>query len=146
MEKICAFFGHREVWRDISAPLELAVRRAVAEGCTVFWCGGRGNFDTYAAQTVVRLKKEFPHIRLLLVLAYLSGKEKPLEMYDATIYPEGLEMVPPRFAIGRRNQWMAKHCDLAITFVDHPYGGAYAAYRVVKAGGKVLENLGELVT
>jgi len=49
MEKVCAFFGHREIWTDISYPLEQAVRAAVEDGVTVFWVGGYGTFDSLAA-------------------------------------------------------------------------------------------------
>ena len=108
MDKVCAFFGHREIWDDISAPLEQAIRTAIMQyGVTSFWVGGCGQFDAYAAGSVRRLKKEFPHIRLYLILAYLPMKKDPYFCaYDSTIYPEGLEFVPKRFAISKRNRWM----------------------------------------
>lgn len=79
MGKVCAFFGHREIGADISQPLEQAVRTAIAEGATVFWVGGFGAFDSYAAGCVRRLRKEYPHIRLHLVLAYLPTGIDPTD-------------------------------------------------------------------
>lgn len=145
MGKICAFFGHRDVWADISEPLEQAIRIAVAEGVTDFWVGGYGSFDSYAAGRVRWLKKEFPEISLHLILAYLPTEKDPLaDNYDSTIYPEGLELVPQRFAISKRNQWIVKHCDMVIAYVDHHYGGAYAAFAFAKRVGCITMNLGSL--
>ena len=128
MDKICAFFGHHELWRDVNTELELAVRHAINEGCSIFWCGGYGTFDQCAAGTVKRLKTEFPDLHLELILAYLSQSKIIPDLYDRTMYPDGLESVPQRFAISKRNRWMVQNCDLVITCVDHGYGGAYAAF------------------
>lgn len=144
MDKICAFFGHRELWRDIHAELEDAVKYALDNGCRTFWCGGYGAFDLCAAGTVHRLKTEVPNLQLVGVLAYLPQHRHPSELYDFTIYPEGLETIPQRFAISKRNQWMVQNCDWIIACVDHRYGGAYTAYRQALKEHKVLVNLGTL--
>lgn len=140
----CAFFGHREVWGDISEPLEQAIRKTITEyGATTFWVGGYGQFDSYAAGSVRRLKKEYSQISLHLILAYLPTKNHSLaDYYDSTIFPEGLELVPKRFAINRRNRWIAHNCDMVIAYVEHRYGGAYTAYQAAKAAGKMVINLG----
>lgn len=44
-----------------------------------------------------------------------TGEQVLSDIYDAMIYLEGLENVPKRFAISRRNQWMAQNCDMSIT-------------------------------
>lgn len=144
MDKICAFFGHREIWCDISEPLEKAIRAAIADGACVFWVGGYGLFDAYAAGCVRRLKKEFPQISLHLILAYLlTEKEDFFAPYDSTIYPEGLEFVPKRFAINRRNRWIVEHCDMIIAYVHNSYGGAYAACQLAGKKGRRIVNLAE---
>ena len=145
MGKTCAFFGHREVWSDISELLEQEVRTAIADGATTFWVGGYGAFDSNAAGCVRRLKKEYPYISLHLILAYLPTKKDPLEdMYDSTIYPEGLELVPKRFAISKRNQWIVSNCDMVIAYVHNTYGGAYAAYQLARKKGCGTVNIAEL--
>lgn len=141
MGKVCTFFGHREVYRDISEELEATIIRAVDEGYSIFWCGGYGSFDLCSAGTVKRLKKRYPHIQLVLILAYLPKHPIP-EEYDSSIYPEGMETVPRRFAISKRNQWMVQHCDGTICYVNNSFGGAYQAYRQAVRQGKVLVNLG----
>lgn len=142
--KICAFFGHRTVDTDISDALHDAIRKAITEyGVRTFCCGNKGEFDRMAAKTAFQLKQEFPDIEIIYVRAYLpkSGEKLP-ECYDASIYPEGLEDVPKRFAVSRRNMWMARNCDMAIAYVNHTYGGAYQAYWMTAK--KVTVNLGLL--
>ena len=38
--------------------------------------------------------------------------------------PEGIEAVPPRFAIVWRNKWMLRQSDYVVTYVTHSWGGA----------------------
>lgn len=144
--KICAFFGHRELESDISAPLETAIRYVIAKhGITTFWCGGYGSFDACAARMVYKVRKDHPDIQLLLVRAYLPiSKQHLSDLFDSTIYPEGLENIPQRFAISRRNQWMTAHCDVIISYINHSFGGAYAAYHAARKNGKIIYNLGTL--
>ncbi len=42
-----------------------------------------------------------------------------------TIYPDGLENVPYKFAIYRRNEWMLKRSEMVVTYVHHNSGGAF---------------------
>lgn len=72
-----------------------------------------------------------------------TGEQVLSDIYDAMIYLEGLENVPKRFAISRRNQWMAQNCDMSITYVNHNLGGAYQACKTAKRYAMVF-NLGEL--
>ncbi len=144
MRKVCAFFGHREIPAGLETALYEQIRNVITEqGITSFWVGGYGQFDSLAAHTVHKLKQEFPEIELLLVLAYLptEGQKIPA-IYDGSVYPEGLELVPKRFAISKRNAWMAKNCDMAICYVKNSFGGAYEALKY--ASGKKVINLSAL--
>lgn len=145
-QRICTFFGHRELERDISIDLEAAIRQMIEkQGITVFWSGGYGAFDSKAAFMVHKLKKEYPHITIILILAYLpKSKDRISEIYDDSIYPEGLEIVPKRFAISKRNRWMAEQCDAVIAYVNHTYGGAWQAYQLAQKQQKKCRNLGTL--
>ena len=143
MGKICAFFGHRDLYEDIAPQIEQAIDSAIQHGYDHFWCGGHGAFDLCAAGTVYRLKKKYPHIKVVLIQAYLPTH--PIsEIYDQSIFPEGVEIGPVRFAISRRNQWIIKNCDGAICYVNRQYGGAYSAYRKLLRENKILTNLGKL--
>lgn len=144
MGSVCAFFGHRDV--ACCNGLDEAIRRAILKyGVDTFWVGGYGSFDRLAAGCVQRLKREYPRIRLLLIRAYLPRPGETLaKCYDSSIYPEGLETAPQRFAISHRNHWMADHCDMAITYVMHSYGGAYQAYRAAVKREVPVINLADM--
>ena len=88
-------------------------------------------------------KKQYPQIQSVLILAYFP-KHPLWEIYDYSIFPEGLEMGPTRFAINQRNRWIIQNCHSSICYVNHAYGGAYAAYQKLVRQNKVLRNLGTL--
>ena len=68
----CCFTGHRDMpsdrKSDIRSQLKAAVERAIQNGYRFFGAGGALEFDTMAAQTVVKFKRQYPHIRLILML------------------------------------------------------------------------------
>lgn len=144
MRNICAFFGHREIWADISEPLEQAVRSSIADGVTEFWVGGYGAFDAQAAECVRRLKREYPAITLHLIVAYLPAKKDTFDdLYDSIVYPEGLEFGPQRFAITKRNRWIVENCDMVIAYVRSTYGGAYTALQLARRKERHIINIAE---
>ncbi len=71
-ERTCCFSGHRAMPREkratIAAATERAVRALIGEGYCYFGVGLAIGFDMLAAETVLRLRQEFPHIRLIAVL------------------------------------------------------------------------------
>lgn len=142
LDKICVFFGHRDFNEKYRPALEAEIRAAIQNhGVTTFWCGGYGSFDTCAARTVNSLKLSYPEIRLFLIQAYLPKPgEELLSIYDGSIYPEGLELVPLRYAITHRNRWMVANCDMVIAWVEHSYGGGYQACQYARTHGKHVVN------
>ena len=147
MKKAGDFFGHRELPCDVSNQLDAAIQTAVCEyGISSFWCGRYGAFDLAAAHAVCRIKQLHPDIELLWVRAYMPTVQEPdTPLFDGSLYPEGLETVPKRFAIAKRNDWIASHCNLIIAYVDSRYGGAYTACHRYTRTGKHIINLGSLV-
>ena len=65
------FSGHRvfqDPTADIEKKLDKAVRDCISKGAECFITGGALGFDTLAARTVIRLREEFPQIKLILAL------------------------------------------------------------------------------
>ena len=60
-----------------------------------------------------------------------------------TVFPEGIESVPKRFAIVWRNQWMIDRSDFVITFVQRDFGGAATFQKKAEKKGKRIINLAE---
>ena len=142
MGKVCSFFGHRDAHAAADSLIESHVRQLIDQGVMSFWCGGYGKFDARCAHIVHGLKKDYPEIELIFVMPYLKGHSviNP-KIYDGTLYPEGLESVPQRFAIVHRNRWMVKNSDTIIAWVDHTWGGAYTACLTAAKQGKEIINL-----
>lgn len=71
-DKTCCFTGHRQLpareLDHIAATLEETISTLIARGIRYFGTGGALGFDTLAAQTVLKLRRQHPHIRLILVL------------------------------------------------------------------------------
>lgn len=58
----------------------------------------------------------------MLVLPYLGGGYD-VSAYDGTLY-HPLESVPRRYAISKRNEYMADNSDVVVAYVIYGFGGA----------------------
>ena len=78
-----------------------------------------------------------------MVLAYMPKKLRERENTQDTIFPEGIESVPARFAVAWRNRWMILQSDFAITYVVNPWGGAAHFAELAKNKGRKVINIAE---
>ncbi len=124
-EKTCCFFGHREVTHNIRDKLTSIIEKLITEdGVTDFYVGHQGQFDTMVYSVLKELKAKCPQIRYTVVLAYLPD-EHIKELYgEDTIFPDGLETVPKKFAISKRNDRMIGQSGFAVCYVHKITGGA----------------------
>jgi len=143
----CTFFGHRIINKDIKDLLTRQIENLIAEyGVNVFYVGNNGQFDHLVAAVLRELKSRNLQISYSIVLAYLPEREKEYNQlsYTETIYPEGLEYTPPRFAISKRNQWMVQQSDYVIAYVEHSIGGAAQFTEYARKKHKTVINLADL--
>ncbi len=105
------------------------------KGVDLFYIGNQGNFDAMARKVLSELLKTYP-ITYRVVLAYFPKEE--MEYSDCTILPDGIEAVPPRFAIAYRNKWMLEKADYVITYVTHPTGGAAQFKAMAQRQSKIV--------
>ena len=149
MSEVCTFVGHREAPLSLYPYLVEEVWRLSKNGVSEFWVGGYGAFDQMAERAVREAKIKMPQITLSLILAYLPvGEQKSeLQKYDNMIYPEGLERVPRRYAIDRRNNWIVHNADFLLAYVTHSWGGAATTLSKAQSrerdGKLTIINLGE---
>ena len=128
MGRVCVFIGHRDAPRAIWGRLLEAVESVIVHfQVTEFYVGGYGQFDSMAADAVRSMQLRYTEVRLYLIYAYLPVRRDDFitERYDGTIYPEGLESTPRRFAITKRNKWMVDQASAIIAYVDHDWDGAF---------------------
>ena len=135
---IVTFCGHSKVNRteNFSKWLDTILPSLIEGGAATFYLGGYGDFDGLAAAAVRRQKEAYPHIELILVLAYLD-RDIDASRYDGTTYPP-LEKVPLRYAIVRRNEWMVHESDVVISGVTHSWGGAARTLEFAQRKKKVI--------
>ena len=137
--KTCTFFGHRDTPKEIEPSLRAVLTELVEQkGVTQFYVGNQGGFDHMVEAVLAHLQNQYPHICSTVVLAYLP-KEK--NNSENTLYPEGLELVPPKFAIDRRNRWMLDHADYVVTYVVRPFGGAAKFKLLAEKSGRYVYEL-----
>lgn len=123
---VCCFLGHKEAPERVRDELYKTISSLVEEGVLSFLVGNQGGFDNMVLSVLRNLKTIYPEIDYQIVLAYMpQNKDASYPYYSwETCYPEGLELVPPRFAISQRNRWMIQKSDIVICFVTHTWGGA----------------------
>ena len=130
------FCGHSKIWKheEVEKWLFNVTKKLIQQGATTFYLGGYGAFDSLVASVLRELKKDYPQIELILVLAYLNT-ERNTSGYDSTVYPP-LEAVPRRFAITHRNRWMVDVADVVVAYVLHDWGGAATTLRYANQKAK----------
>ncbi len=101
------FFGHRDTSEDIRPLLHDILTDLIEKhGADTFYLGNQGGFDNMVREELQKLSEKYPHIRYTIVLAYIPEKRDASDRIDYTysVYPDGLESVPRRFAIDRCNR------------------------------------------
>lgn len=132
----CTFFGHSDAPDTIKTKLKETVTALIEErGINCFYVGNHGNFDKMALSVLKELNNVYPQIEYYVVYAYLPENG---EDFMHTVFPEGIEKVPKRFAINFRNKWMIEHSDIAVTFVQRSYGGAAQFKNIAEKKGREI--------
>ena len=129
----CTFFGHSQC-PDLRSELRDAVMRLAGDGVDMFYVGDNGCFDAQVRSVLSELG-----LRYGVVLAYLPKGAGA--GFDDTMFPEGLELVHPRYAIERRNRWMLERSDYFVTYVHHGWGGAAKFAALAERQGKRMIRL-----
>lgn len=107
--------------------------------------GGAIGFDTLAAQTVLKLRKQYPHIKLILVLPCLAQtrgwREDDIKIYeeikaqaDQVVYTS---QEYTRGCMHKRNRHLVDHSGICICYLTEDHGGT--AYTVKYAGKRQLQ-------
>ena len=139
---VCTFFGHRDCYILDESNLRQAVENLIKSSVSTFYVGNQGHFDSAVLCCLTKLKEVHPHISYFVVLAYLPNKRT---YSKCSIYPEGLELVHPRFAIEKRNEWMINQADYCLCYVDRKRSGAYKSALKAKRRGLTVINLGNII-
>ena len=146
--KTCCFSGHRKIpstfISDIYIETEKAIETLIKEGYCYFGSGGALGFDTIAAISVIKLRRKYPFIHLILVLPCLSQTrnwmledkktyEKIKKSADKVVY---VSKQYTKDCMFRRNRHLVDNSSVCICYLTDQSGGT--AYTVNYAEEKGL--------
>ena len=148
--KVCVFTGHRDLQADFSKKkLKETVKEVIDMGADTFLCGMAMGFDLIAAETVLSLKRKFPHIKLVACIPCV-GQEKYFSNTDKRRYVAAVEKADKRVVLSdsyyrgcmqARDRYMADRGDILITYCKKQEGGtAYTVhyFQKVNPEGKII--------
>lgn len=149
-EKTCCFTGHRELpkgwdrWK-LTTELEKAIIAQIDRGIKFFGAGGALGFDALASQTILKLKKKYPDIKLILVLPCLNQTRgwstEDVEEYERIkAQADKVVYTSQEYTQGcmrKRNRHLVDHSSVCICYLTKNSGGT--AYTVSYARKKGLE-------
>lgn len=153
-EKTCCFTGHRVIptraLPGLAEELEQTLRRLIGEGVRYFGAGGALGFDTLAAETVLRLKGEYPGMRLILVLPCRDQtrgwREADVRRYrdilsraDKVVYTA--ECYSPG-CMHRRNRHLVENSSVCVAYCTRETGGSAYTAQYARQRGLRLVLLG----
>ena len=147
-EKTCCFTGHRNIpllkRKAIAQRLNDELMALINNGYQYFGTGGALGFDTLAAQTVLEFRKQYPDIKLILVLPCETQtrgwKSKDIQIYeeikgqaDKVVYTS---KEYTRGCMHKRNRHLVDNSSFCICYLTESTGGT--AYTVDYANKKGL--------
>ena len=147
-EKTCCFTGHRNIpllkRKAIAQRLNDELMALINNGYQYFGTGGALGFDTLAAQTVLEFRKQYPDIKLFLVLPCETQtrgwKSKDIQIYeeikgqaDKVVYTS---KEYTRGCMHKRNRHLVDNSSFCICYLTESTGGT--AYTVDYANKKGL--------
>jgi len=151
-EKTCCFTGHRELptglahWR-LAAKLQKAIIEQIGNGIRFFGAGGARGFDALAARTVLKLKKKYPDIKLILVLPCLTQTRgwpaEDVEEYEhIKTQADKVVYTSQEYTKGcmfKRNRHLVDNSSVCICYLTKNSGGtAYTVSYAKEKGLKII--------
>lgn len=153
MVQTCCFTGHRVIpsgeKETIRSLLETAIEKAIQDGYRFFKTGGALGFDTLAAQTVLELKQQYPHIRLILVLPCINQthgwKQADVDEYERIkALADKVVYTSKEYRTGcmhKRNCHLVDNSSLCICYLTKLSGGTAYTVRYAERKGVYIRNI-----
>lgn len=148
-KSICCFSGHRIIPKEILPQIEVSVEKAITQlilqGVMFFGNGGALGFDQLAAETVLRLKAEYLHIRLVMVLPcppeqqsvkWNDGqKQRYFKILEQADKVRVLSPQYTRSCMLDRNRHLVDNSAYLICYLREHSGGTYYTFNYAKLKG-----------
>lgn len=152
--KVACFSGHRKLPEDLTklqANLEKAIVELIKRGVVFFGNGGAVGFDALAAITVLRLKEDYPHIRLVMVLpcppeqqsSRWNDKQKK-QYYEILDQADKVRILSPQYTsccMLDRNRHMVDSSTYLICYLREQRGGTFYTVNYAEKRGLQIRRI-----
>ena len=153
-EQTCCFTGHRPQKlhmpeEEVCQGLLGAVMQAYEDGYRTFITGMAMGVDIWAGEAVLKLKEEYPDIRLIAAVPY-PGQERNFPLEWKTKYAKLLaqcdqaEILSTEYRKGvfhSRDRWMVDHSSRIIAVYNGEPGGTAMTISYAKKEGLELKGI-----
>lgn len=150
-DQTACFTGHRKIAPGqqnlVAGRLINTIESLISEGYRYFGAGGALGFDTIAAQCILHLKKQYPHIKLILVLP-CKTQTQSWDSEDIAIYEQIKKQADKvvytskeytRDCMFRRNRHLVDNSSVCIAYLTQNKGGtAYTVDYARKKGVRII--------
>lgn len=127
--------------------LRAIVSKLADQGYTHFLCGMAEGFDLLAGETVLSLRAEYPHLKLVAVIPF-PGQASSFDRAARTLYDRVLTaadakiMISPSYSSDcflRRNDWLVDNASVLVCRFNGTKGGTeYTVRRAIGSGLKII--------
>lgn len=132
----CSFTGHRPEKlnmseRECKEKLKTEIKKAISDGFVTFISGMAKGIDIWAGELVLELKKDYPHINLILAYPYKTfnvgttpeEKKKISYLRENSLDTYFIQTEYSISSFQKRNMWMVDHSSRVIAFFNGAKGG-----------------------
>lgn len=147
--KTLAVTGHRTLNLDFSKKkLTEKFISYIEEGYETFLIGMAIGFDTVCFQTLEKLKKSYPHIKLIACVPCINQAEK-FSMLQKLEYKRMLSVADEVVYVGKeytntcmqkRNMFMVDHASLVFAYIKRDFGGTANTVKYAQRQGVTVEK------
>lgn len=154
MKNLCVCFTGHRVIAPAAAPtvasrLYDTLRELISEGFSEFAAGGALGFDTLAAKTVLALKRDFPNIKLTLILPCLEQtkgwRPSDIDAYGHILKSadEVIYTAEEYFAgcMHKRNRRLVDESSVCVCYLTTERGGTAYTVKYARENGLRIINL-----
>lgn len=156
-ETTCCFTGHRVIRKKYIPQLKEAVRENITKlincGITDFIAGGAIGFDMLAEFEVIKLREDYPHIKLILAIPFRyqdykwNDDEKIRykiikDCADEIVYVSEIEELR---CYSKRNKYMVDRSSICICYLCKAQGGTASTEKYAKSKNLKIINVFDMV-
>ena len=154
-EKVCCFTGHRHLPKEklpeITRQLETVLTGLIEKGIVHFGCGGAIGFDQFAGFTVLKLKEQFTHINLIMVLP-CAEQDKKWRQIDKDRYHALLEASDKKVYLQqeydddcmlKRNRHLIDNSGVCVAYLTQRRGGTLYTVNYAHRQGVPVINIAD---